>query len=459
MTYSLLLLTRYSRNGPSSRVRHYSYVPALQRAGFDITIAPFFDEDYVDLLYSGKRPSVAKLVKAYGRRCHQLIKSKRYDLLWIEKEALPWVPATLERALLGRRTYIVDYDDAWYLRYARHSRAMIRYPMSRKLEDLVMHATLVVVGNSVLADWADFSGARWVIELPSPVDLTQYPVLPSPDGPFTVGWIGTPVTAKYLAPVAEPLQHLQTKYGAKVLIIGVDEDFSLPGVTIERVPWREESEAANLARCHVGIAPLRDEPWEQGKCGLKLIQYMAAGRATVASPVGANKSIVIHGHTGFLASTPNEWIDSLCKLASDRNTSRIFGANGRQRVRRNVFFASDDLEADRSLAGSGIVGWPTELAVAGEPTCAQKGLSRRRFQSRPCAAPRFSSAVLSRHCFRRTRANASTPPAAIVPAEWRSVAAKRFRAWSSRRHPASRAVSSGRTCQSARTLTRPRREL
>jgi glycosyltransferase involved in cell wall biosynthesis len=355
VTYRLLLLTRYCRNGASSRVRHYNYVPALKRAGFDVTIAPFFDEAYIEALYNGRRPSIGKVVKAYGNRVRQLLRSKHYDLLWIEKEAVPWIPAAWERALLARRAYVVDYDDAWYLRYAHHSRALIRHAIGRKLDDLAKHARLVVAGNSAIAEWAGSAGARRVIEMPSPVDLAHYPALPCPDGPFTVGWIGTPVTAKYLALVAEPLRRLQAGHDAKVLVIGARDDFSLPGVTIERVPWREDSEAADLARCHVGIAPLHDGLWERGKCGYKIIQYMAATRATVASPVGANSRIVAHGQTGYLASTPQEWTDSLCALASDRALTGSFGANARRRVEELYSLhaaTAKMIEALRQAAGS-----------------------------------------------------------------------------------------------------------
>jgi glycosyltransferase involved in cell wall biosynthesis len=115
-------------------------------------------------------------------------------------------------------------------------------------------------------------------------------------------------------------------------VVGGSEDFSLPDVSIEHVSWREETEGLELARCHVGIMPLLDGPWERGKCGYKLIQYMAAARPSVASPVGASTSIVVPGKTGLLASSTEEWIAALSGLAGDRERARTVGLAARQRA-------------------------------------------------------------------------------------------------------------------------------
>ncbi|MDI9527277.1 MAG: glycosyltransferase family 4 protein [Pseudomonadota bacterium] len=80
------------------------------------------------------------------------------------------------------------------------------------------------------------------------------------------------------------------------------------------------------------IMPLVDNPWTRGKCGFKLIQYMAAGLPVVASPVGANNDIVDHGHNGFLASTYSEWAEALSKLATNRDLRASFGAHGRKKI-------------------------------------------------------------------------------------------------------------------------------
>ena len=376
MNYSVLCLTRYERHGPSSRVRHYNYLPALERAGFRVTTAPFLNNEYLGRFFGGERHRLKIFLDAYWRRLHQISTARRYDVIWIEKEALPWLPAVLERPFFGGRPLVVDFDDPWHLRYAASSHALIRAVLGQKLEAVAAGATAVTVGSPALADWARSSQASPVIEMPSAVDLERYPVQPLPDGPFTIGWIGTPRNEVYLRLVAEPLRHLQATYGARLRMIGGSRTFSLPGVDIDHVPWREHTEAAELARCHVGIMPLQDGPWERAKCGYKLIQYMAAARPAVASRVGASTSIVVPGQTGFLANSAAEWITALTELAADRERVRTLGLAARQRaeaaysVQVNApkliqilkdAVVSSGVKGHLSAAGAGRAGKPREV--------------------------------------------------------------------------------------------------
>jgi glycosyltransferase involved in cell wall biosynthesis len=327
---SILLLSRYDRKGASSRVRHYNYVPALERAGFDITIAPLLDSPYLDRLYSNADRGWSVLFGAYWRRLRRILVSRRYDLIWIEKEALPWMPAALEGFLLGKQPIVLDLDDPWYLRYANHRSWLVRSLLGGKFNRLVPRAAVVSTGSLELTKWAKELAGR-VVQIPSAVDVDSYPLLPLPKGPFTIGWIGTPSNVPYLAAVFEPLRYLQKVHGARLRVIGADQ-LSVPGLDIEHVPWSEETEALALAGCHVGVAPLADGPWERGKCGYKIIQYMAAGRPAVASPVGANSSIIVPG-TGFLPRNEQEWISTLSLLAGDRDLNEKLGLAARVRAR------------------------------------------------------------------------------------------------------------------------------
>jgi len=106
----------------------------------------------------------------------------------------------------------------------------------------------------------------------------------------------------------------------------------IPGLQVECLEWSEDTEVSHVKECHVGIMPLRDTPWERGKCAYKLIQYMASGLPTVAAAVGANYEVVIDGETGFLVSTEDQWVEKLLRLLDDSGLRQDMGRAGHLRA-------------------------------------------------------------------------------------------------------------------------------
>lgn len=339
---SVLLLNRYDRLGASSRLRFLDFLPALKAHGITVTPSPLFNDSYLRDLYAGRRQNPFRLANAYSQRIARMLDAGRFDLVWLEKEALPWLPAGIERALFRRIPYVMDLDDAWFHRYGLHRAAPVRALLGRKLEALAQGAQTVVAGNPHLADWARAAGARSVVEIPTVINLDRYPppvARPVPSGrPFTIGWMGSPSSAPYLAQVAEALAELAGRSesdAVQLLLVGAHgaEPTGLNRrISIVHEPWSEGLETALLGRFDVGIMPLVDGPWERGKCGYKLIQYMAAGIPVVASPVGINTTLVRDGENGFLASEPEQWATALARLASDPLLRARMGAAGRRLV-------------------------------------------------------------------------------------------------------------------------------
>src|SRR5262249_43937658 len=145
-------------------------------------------------------------------------------------------------------------------------------------------------------------------------------------------WIGHPVTTKYLPLVAEPLRKLSSTRGARFVTVGAGP-VELPGVRHESHKWAESTELQHLASFDAGIMPLTDDEWARGKCGFKLVQYHAMGIPSVASPVGANATIIEDGVTGFLAQSPEQWIASLTRLADDSELRTRLGNHALERAR------------------------------------------------------------------------------------------------------------------------------
>ena len=83
---------------------------------------------------------------------------------------------------------------------------------------------------------------------------------------------------------------------------------------------------------HIGIMPLKEGPWFEGKCGFKLIQYLACGIPTIASPVGVNSKIVQHNENGFIAFDKKEWTKYLSDLINDPQIRSQMGEKGRTHI-------------------------------------------------------------------------------------------------------------------------------
>jgi glycosyltransferase involved in cell wall biosynthesis len=330
----VLALTRYDRLGASSRLRFYQFLPFLEASGIAVTVAALSPDEYLTRLYAGTRPGSLSIAGDYARRLGDLARTRDFDLLWVEKELLPGAPALLERALprLGVR-YVVDYDDATFPKYDRSRNPVFRRLWPHKFDAVMRNAALVTAGNAYLAERARAAGARVVEVLPTVVDPARYSPGSKPPGDFTIGWMGTPITEPYLARAARPLADISSEGGTRVVLVGLSAwSASLPPGTLELRPWREEREAADVADFDVGIMPLDDTEWERGKCGYKLIQYMAAARPVVASPVGVNPEIVEHGVIGFLASSEDEWRTALRRLRDDPALRARMGEAGRRKV-------------------------------------------------------------------------------------------------------------------------------
>lgn len=310
----------------------YQYIPALEAAGFEITVSPLFSDSYVDSLYAtGSRPRL-EIFLGYLRRLKILLQAKQFDVVWVEKELFPYLPSMFEHILAALKVpYVVDYDDAVFHSYDQHRLPWVRALLSERLTPLISRAYAVTAGNTYLADYARRHGARRVEIIPTVVDLHRYHVLPEPDDAvLRIGWVGSASTVKYLDQLREPLRQLALHGDVCLVTIGAPPLRSFV-VALEQHPWSADTEAALLATIHVGVMPLPDTPWERGKCGYKLIQYMACGRPLVASPVGINSEIV-DDSVGFLAEDHDAWIAALSRLRTQPKLRRSQGAAGRKKI-------------------------------------------------------------------------------------------------------------------------------
>ncbi len=329
----VLALPRYTSKGASSRLRTFQYVDELARRGVVCRVDSLLDEIYLADLYAGRRTQWSRIARAYRHRASLRGVVESFDVVWLEKEAFPWLPSAAERWLLGNTTpTVVDYDDAIFHRYDRHASSWVRRTLGNKIDAVMRGAAVVIAGNDYLAERARAAGARRIEIIPTAVDLRRYSLRTETrsNATFTVGWIGTPQTASYLREIVPALQRFRESADVRYVFVGCPERLDL-GVPYEGRAWSEATEAADIASFDCGLMPLRDGPFERGKCGYKLVQYMACGVPVVASPVGVNAQIVTP-ENGYLATSQDEWLRALQALRADDAAARRMGSRGRALV-------------------------------------------------------------------------------------------------------------------------------
>jgi len=330
----VLLLCRYGPLGASSRVRMYQFLPALGAAGIEVTPAPLVDDQLLSHRYAVGRHARATLIARYAARLRRLLDRRAFDVMWIEYELFPWLPVFVDLLFVRRAPPVVlEYDDAVFEKYDGHASPIVRAVLGGKHDRLMARAAAVVAGNEYLAQRARAAGAPIVVTLPSVVDTSLFVPAARPAGtPPIVGWIGSPTTARYLHLVEPVLAALTSAAAGRVTLVGVEPGAQRWSFACEERRWRPEHEVADVQGFDVGIMPLPDDPWTRGKCGYKLVQYMACGIPVVASPVGANRAIVRDHIEGFLPDGDAAWTASLGTLLADPARRAEMGAAGRARA-------------------------------------------------------------------------------------------------------------------------------
>jgi glycosyltransferase involved in cell wall biosynthesis len=342
---SVLFIAAHPVEGPSTRFRIHQYLPALEAAGIRATVRPFLRSRLAPLAY---RPGLGvKLgITALGAlgRLGDLARASRADLVYVLREAFPVGPELFERAmeaLSGRLAF--DFDDAIWLRSSNYENPIDRLRDFDRPARLIARARRTVVGSELLAAYArqHAPSSDRVVLIPTVVDTAQFRPAPrEADGSVVVGWIGTPRNTSYLQAIWPGLAAAARRDPRiRYRFVGA-EPFDAGEVPVEFRPWTLASEIPDIQGFDIGIMPLPDDAQARGKCGFKLIEYMACGLPAVASPVGANMDVLRAGETGLLATTPEEWAAALVRIAGNTELRRAMGMAGRARAAERYSLAA-----------------------------------------------------------------------------------------------------------------------
>lgn len=263
---------------------------------------------------------------------------------WPWRQELRGATVVLQRRLLPRwqlawmralvRHLLYDIDDAVFLRDSYSAKGLHHAGRLRRFAATVRAADGVIAGNEFLKDQA----ARWlsperITIIPTCVEVARHPLAnhQRTSGSQLV-WIGSSSTLQGLERVQPLLEQIGVACPGTTLKLVCDRFLELKHLPIERCVWSEAIEGAALASADVGISWIPDDLWSRGKCGLKVLQYMAAGLPVVANPVGVHPGMIEHGETGFLAETPAQWVTAIRTLSANPALRRQMGARARRAV-------------------------------------------------------------------------------------------------------------------------------
>jgi glycosyltransferase involved in cell wall biosynthesis len=153
-----------------------------------------------------------------------------------------------------------------------------------------------------------------------------------PGGNLQLVWVGSSSTLRGLEQFTPTLSAIGEAVSGTRLKLICDRFIDIPHLPVDRCLWNEATEPAEIAAADVGVGWVPDDSWSRGKCGLKILQYQAAGLPVVANPVGVQADFVRDGETGFRATTTEEWVNAIRRLAADAELHRRSGEAGRRQV-------------------------------------------------------------------------------------------------------------------------------
>lgn len=280
----------------------------------------------------------------------------------------PWQLSMLKQ-LAGHVIY--DFDDALFLRDSFSPRGLYCPRLEEKFSFTVKSVDIVVAGNPFLVDQVRMvKDDSHVVKIPTCLDPAKYELARHQhEKQLEMVWIGSSSTLPGLRLLTPVLESLGRKHPHRQLKIICDRSFKLRSLKVKHCQWAEQAEAAELAAADIGISWMPDDLWSQGKCGLKVLQYMAAGLPVIANAAGIQRELVRHGETGFLVNTLDEFVQAVETLEGAPELRRHMGRAGRRLVEKEYHVSVGGkhwLQLLNQLAQSGGPKEPDDLVLRSE---------------------------------------------------------------------------------------------
>lgn len=336
------VFTKFGRLGASSRQRFYLYENFLNSYDITLEFFPLIDDDALQERYTKGKYSIISLLINYINRIILVLSKKNTHIFWIQSELFPFIPSFFESFFLRKTKFVIDMDDAIFHNYDLNKSLIVRFFLSKKIDNNIANATHVVCGSPYLYDRALQNRSSNISLIPTCIDIDKYQ-----DSKFfynklrpVIGWMGSPTTARYLNIIEPALIKLNNLIPFDLHVVG--GRFESKMLRVKNLAWSEDKELELIRNFDIGVMPLDDSQWEKGKCGYKIIQYMGCGIPYICSNVGVNHLLVKNSEAGFLANNEEEWIASMKKLMSNHKLRKKMGNNGVHAVRALYSFQSQN---------------------------------------------------------------------------------------------------------------------
>ncbi len=314
----ILFFLRYSSEQASSRIRGFNVAQEFSRNG-----------ETCEIIYGEER-------KKY---LDAILKLPFYDIIFIQKKYAYKDILLNKIARFARKKTLFDLDDA-------PGGVILSSDAEKRAAEIMKDSSAVIVGSHKLRDFAKQFNKE-VFLIPSAIDLDYYKltIKKKGDSRIVLGWSGNGIVYKNdLLTLLPPLKKIGKKHAIKFIIIGalgqkeIYENFSAAKeMEVEIIDWINSGDnpaavPSLISQFDVGLYPLLSNEYNEYKCGLKGLEYMAAKVPLVASPVSETKYIVEDGEDGFFASTEEEWEEKICCLIENRELREKMGEAGRKKV-------------------------------------------------------------------------------------------------------------------------------
>lgn len=298
-----------------------------------------------------------------AKRLLQMRKASKYDSVILQRKLIDSLSLSVLRK--SARYLVFDFDDAVVYRDSYSPKGLFDVKRSARFQLISQTADLILAGNSFLANLAEEHGAKSSVVhyMPTCVNLAAYERVransePRSDDRFVMVWIGSSSTLKGLEATSRLWERIGELVPNALLRVVCDRFPRFRHLEVEEIRWREATEIQQIVTADVGISHVPNDLWSRGKCGLKVLQYLAGGIPVLTNSVGVHPEMVCPGSTGFLLDHPKEWLEAVRWMSQNVESARSMGRLGVETIRSGYDLADwGPFFVDRVMPGAVPLDW------------------------------------------------------------------------------------------------------